>query len=263
MNISSASFLVRVCFLAGLALLAPGASGNVGAGLPGTIERVKHSVVAVGTYQRTRSPAFTYRGTGFVVGNGTLVATNAHVLPERVATDDREALVVVTSAAGGEPQVREAKFVAADKAHDLALLRITGAPLPALDLHDSSTVREGQVFAFTGFPLGNTLGLMPVTHRGMISSVTPIAMPSATAQQLNEKVIRSIKAGVFQVYQLDATAYPGSSGSPMYDVETGRVVGIINMVFVRGTRESAVSNPSGITFAVPVRFLRELISQRP
>ena len=49
----------------------------------------------------------------------------------------------------------------------------------------------------------------------------------------------------------------------MYDMETGRVVGIINMVFVRGTRESAVSNPSGITFAVPVRFLRELLVQRP
>ena len=230
--------------------------------MPETIERVKQAVVAVGTYQKTRSPAFVYRGTGFVVGDGTLIATNAHVLPERVATEDREVLVIVTSAGGGEPQPREAKTMTVDKAHDLALLRISGAALPALDLHDSPTVREGQIFAFTGFPLGNVLGLMPVTHRGMVSSVTPIALPTASARQLNEKVIRRIKSGVFQVYQLDATAYPGSSGSPMYDVETGRVVGIINMVFVKGTRETAISQPSGITFAVPVRFLRELLGQR-
>jgi S1-C subfamily serine protease len=46
----------------------------------------------------------------------------------------------------------------------------------------------------------------------------------------------------------------------MYDIETGQVVGIINMVFVKGTRETALSQPSGISFAVPVRFLTDLLS---
>ena len=44
----------------------------------GTIERVKGSIVAVGTYERMRSPPFQFRGTGFAVGDGTLIATNAH-----------------------------------------------------------------------------------------------------------------------------------------------------------------------------------------
>jgi S1-C subfamily serine protease len=69
-----------------------------------------------------------------------------------------------------------------------------------------------------------------------------------------------VRSGVFPVLQLDATAYPGNSGSPLYEIETGRVVGIINMVFVKGTRESTLSQPSGITFAVPVRHLEELLA---
>jgi len=59
------------------------------------IERVKDAVVAVGTYQRMRSPQFNFRGTGFAVGDGTLVATNAHVLPENLAAGaDPEILAI-------------------------------------------------------------------------------------------------------------------------------------------------------------------------
>ena len=61
--------------------------------------------------------------------------------------------------------------------------------------------------------------------------------------------------------QLDATAYPGNSGSPVYDPETGDVIGIINMVLVKGTKESALSQPSGITYAVPSRHLQGLLDK--
>ena len=44
------------------------------------------------------------------------------------------------------------------------------------------------------------------------------------------------------MFQLDATAFPGQSGSPLYDGANGEVVGIINMVFVKGTKESALSS---------------------
>ena len=240
-------------------LLTPSFAFGASSALPDTIQKVKPSIVAVGTYQKTRSPAFAFRGTGFVVGDGTLVATNAHVLPEKLAEQERETLVIVTTA-GGEAQPRTATRVAVSAAHDLAVLRISGAALPALELNEGAAVREGEVFAFTGFPIGNVLGFVPVTHRGMVSAVTPIAMPTATAKQLDPRVIRSVKQGVFPVFQLDATAYPGNSGSPMYDTVTGRVVAIINMVFVKRTRESAITQPSGITFAIPVQHLRALMA---
>jgi S1-C subfamily serine protease len=50
------------------------------ADFPGTIARVKQSVVAVGTYVPVGNPRFRFLGTGFVVGDGNRVVTNAHVL---------------------------------------------------------------------------------------------------------------------------------------------------------------------------------------
>jgi len=231
------------------------------AGLPELIEQVKPSIVVVGTYSKTRSPAFVMRGTGFVVGDGTLVATNAHVVPEMLDTANSEVLVIQVLTGRAGPQQRQVKAAANDKSHDLALLRIEGAPLPAIVLQSERLVREGQSVAFVGFPIGSVLGLSPVTHHGIISAITPIAMPSATANQLNEKVIKRLKSGSFEVYQLDGTAYPGNSGGPLFEMEKGEVIGIINMVFVKGTKESALTQPSGISFAVPVLYLQELLRE--
>jgi len=64
------------------------------------------------------------------------------------------------------------------------------------------------------------------------------------------------------VFQLDATAYPGNSGSPLYAPDTGEVVGVVNMVFVKGTKEAALTQPSGISYAIPSRYLIELLRQR-
>jgi serine protease Do len=139
------------------------------------------------------------------------------------------------------------------------VLRIAGEPLPSLVLQESPKVREGQVFAFTGFPLGNLLSLSAVTHRAMISSITALVLPSTNARQLNEKTVRDLKRGNFPVFQLDATAYPGNSGSPLYDMQTGGVVGIINMVSVRSTREAPAAQATGISFAIPAQFLQQLL----
>ncbi|WP_291993142.1 serine protease [Candidatus Accumulibacter sp. ACC003] len=247
-------------FLAAAALLGSLLiAGPVAADLPQVIERVKPSVVVVGTYQRTRSPQFMMRGTGFVVGDGRHVATNSHVLPEKIDEAAGEVLVIVARSAAANVQQRAAQSVAVDKEHDLALLRIDGAALPALSLQAAGTVREGQSVAFTGFPIGAVLGLSPVTHRGIISAVTPIVLPGANSSKLNAKVIQRLRSGSFDIYQLDATAYPGNSGGPLYDAGDGEVVGIINMVFVKETKESILSKPSGISFAIPIQFLRELM----
>jgi len=116
--------------------------------LADTIEKVKPAIVAIGTYQKTRRPPAVFRGTGFVLANGLLVATNAHVLPEKIDVEKRE-FIAVFSGAGSVLDIREATNVAEDRDHDLVLLRITGRPLTALSLGDSSRVREGEPYAFT------------------------------------------------------------------------------------------------------------------
>jgi S1-C subfamily serine protease len=215
-------------------------------------------VVAIGIFRQTDAPPFTFRGTGFAVGNGSLIATNAHVVPETMPTEGMASLVIRTPSAA----LRPARVVALDREHDLALLSIGEPALPALSLRGETPTREGETVAFTGFPIGGALGFSPVTHRGMISAITPIVLPSPTAQQLNEQSIRRLRGGSFDILQLDATAYPGSSGSPVYDPASGEVLGVINMVLVKSTKESALTNPSGITYAIPVSFLRELLRSR-
>lgn len=231
-------------------------------GLADQVPRIKPSVVAIGSYQPMRNPAFNFRGTGFVVGNGLLVATNAHVLPDPLDAAKSEVLAVAQADDGGRISVRMAARLAEDSTHDLALLRLSGGtPLPALELDDGSAVREGEIVAFTGFPLGAVLGLRPVTHRGIVSAITPIGNPAARAQDLKANQVRRL-GNSFDVLQLDATAYPGNSGSPLFDIHNGRVVGVVNMVFVKGIKETAITHPSGITYAIPAKYLRGLMDGR-
>ena len=229
--------------------------------MSGTIQRVKPSIVVVGTFKKTDSPQFVMRGTGFAIGSGNLIATNAHVLPDS-KNPDGPALAILSRNDQGQAQVRQAHVVNKDSEHDLAILRIDGPALPALKLRNSDSVREGQLVGFTGFPIGGALGFSPVTHRGMISSITPIALPGGNARQINSKLIRQVRSGTFNIFQLDATAYPGNSGSPVFDADSGEVIGIVNMVFIKGSREAALTQPSGISYAIPSNYLLEALPPR-
>lgn len=229
-----------------------------GSELVKTIERIKPSIVGVGTFQKTRSPALNFLGTGFVLNDGLHVITNAHVVPEVLNVANHESYTVITGK-GKQGELRSADIAAIDKEHDLALLKISGAALPAMELGDAGKVREGQNLVFTGFPIGMILGFFPVTHRAMVSSITPIILPAHNSRQLDAKMINQLQKPAYAVFQLDGTAYPGSSGSPLYDPESGVVYGVINMVFVKGKKEAALSNPSGITYAIPVTYIHELL----
>lgn len=233
-------------------------SGRADADLTDTIQQIKPSIVVIGIYNKTTSPQFQMRGTGFVVSPGNMAATNSHVLPESLDGETRIA-ILQSNGLQSTTHIRPAEIVARDKDHDIALIRFEGQPLPFVKLAPSDSVREGQSVAFTGFPIGGALGFSPVTHRGTISSITPIGIPGTNSNQLNGKLIQQLKRGTFKIFQLDATAYPGNSGSPLFDTNTGDVIGIINMVFIKGSKEAALSNPSGISYAIPSNHLLQLI----
>lgn len=237
------------------------------ADLPATIAKVKASILVVGTYKETNSPRFSLRGTGFVVASGSqlvgnLAVTNAHVLPDGNPAEADPAQIVVQVRNGqNELSARRATVLEVDKAHDLALLKLDGPAVPAMALRGAEPVREGQAVALMGFPIGAALGFSPVTHRGIISSITSVATPPGSGRQLNAAAARALRDGNFEVYQLDATAYPGNSGGPLFDPESGELLGVINSVFVKASRESALTSPSGITYAIPSQFVRELVQR--
>lgn len=219
-----------------------------------TIERVKPSVVGIGSFQKTRSPALSFIGSGFAIDDGLTVVTAAHVVSELLRTDQGDMLGVLVRQ-GESSQFRAATVTMLDKEHDLARLRVRGAPIPALKLGDSAKVHEGKSLAFMGFPLGMVLGLRHVTHRCTVSAITPVAMPSLSSSKLDGKLLNQLQKSPYLVFQLDGTAYPGNSGSPLFDPDTGEVIGVVNMVFVKGLKETAISAPSGIAYAIPTSFL--------
>lgn len=229
------------------------------ADLPATAAKMKQSVVAIGTYIAVRATQQQPRGTGFVVAPNHVV-TNAHVVPANLDEDRRETIAVYRPAADRRTEMRPAKLVARDAEHDLALLRFEGGALPAVALGRSADIREGQWAAFTGYPLINALGLYSATHRATVAAIAPVASPVGSGRELTPEMIKRLSAP-FDILQLDAVAYPGNSGSPLYDVETGRVIGVINSVYVKRTRESAIKEPSGISYAIPVDHVRNLMTK--
>src|SRR5215217_4451776 len=169
-----------------------------GSELVKTIEYTKPSIVGVGTFQKTRSPPLNFLGTGFVLDDGLHVITNAHVVPEVLDITNKETYTVITGK-GKDAELRDATVAAVDKEHDLALLRLSGSPLPTMRLGDASKVREGQSLIFTGFPIGMILGFYPVTHRAMVSSITPIILPAHNSRQLNAKMIGQLQKPAYAV----------------------------------------------------------------
>jgi len=226
-------------------------------GLPETILSIKPGVVAVGTFMVLRAQQHQPRGSGFAV-SAHHVVTNAHVLPAKLDTGRKETYAVFLPLDNERMAMREAKLVRRDDDHDLALLRCGGPPLRPLRLGRASAVREGESIAFTGFPLVGALGLHPATHRGIVSAIAPVALPAASGRELRPELIKRLSEP-FDIFQLDATAYPGNSGSPLYDEDSGRVIGVINSVFVKRTKEAALTDPSGITYAIPVDHVRALL----
>ena len=230
--------------------------------LPHTVARVKSGVVLVGTYLATNNPRFKFLGTGFVVDNGVRVITNAHVASRVTAAPDGPVLAVQVPSGGGEWSLRPAKLLEINAQQDLALLQFDGpAALATLSVTASDVVREGDDLAFMGFPIGGLLGFSSVTHRATVSSITTMALPSPNGQQLSGRAIRSLRLDPIQIFQLDATAYPGNSGGPLFDPQTGAVVGVLNMVLIKSTRESVLSQPSGISYAIPSRYVLEMMAR--
>ena len=241
------------------ALLALFAALPAHADVADTLLMVKPGVVGVGTFNPSGSPRANLQGTGFAVLDGRYVVSCAHIFLRPLDSEKQETHAIFV---GRDRQmaVRTAQLIATDRARDLALLKIAGDPLPALKLGDSSSVREGWQLYFTGYPIGSVLGLNPSTHRAGLAAVIPIFTPVQSASQLNARALKQAQQP-YEVFELDAIAYPGNSGSPVWHPETGEVLGVVNSVYVKGAKEAALSAPSGISYAIPVKYVHQLLEQ--
>jgi S1-C subfamily serine protease len=224
-------------------------------GLPQLIKQTKPSIVGIAMFTPLESRSASILGTGFVIGDGKHIVTNYHV----VSRDLDPTIVqyyVALSGTGPNPQMHKMTLLEIDPVHDLALLSIDST-LPALKLAGDNFIDEGTSLYFTGFPIGAVLGLYPATHTGILSAIAPDVNPARNANDLTRQMLSRLKSP-FMIYQLDATAYPGNSGSPVFNQQTNEVIGVINKVFVSAGKEAALTNPSGISYAIPAKHVRAI-----
>jgi len=236
----------------------PFLSANASYSFVDIVSETTDSVVAIGLYTPLESDGNQVLGTGFAVGNGKWVITNYHVVSKILDPQIVQHYVAIHGE-GRDVTAQKAEIIDIDPVHDLALLKISNELKP-LKMGSETLLKPGNEIAFTGFPLGAAIGLYPATHKGLISAITPDAIPARNADQLTVSMLKRLKKPEL-VYQLDATAFPGNSGSPVYNIETGHLVGVINKVFVSQGKEAALSSPSGISYAIPVKHVMAILNK--
>jgi len=161
--------------------------------LPDMIENVKKSIVEV-----TSSGGV---GSGVIVDNQGLIATNRHV----VGADEK---VKIKTATGQET---EGRVIRADVNVDYALIKADLANVTPVPWNDEP-VREGMTVVAIGHPLGYEF----TVTKGIVSSA--------------RRVIQGV-----EYIQTDVPINPGNSGGPLLD-EEGEVVGI--NTWVRGDAQN-------------------------
>lgn len=171
-------------------------------------------------------------GTGLIISPDGEVLTNAHVVEGATA-------VKVTLA--GESQSRDASVIGADRAADLALLKIAGVTgLPAATLGKSSDVRVGDDVV----AIGNALALKggPTVTRGIVSAL--------------DRTLATAESTMTGLIQTDASISSGNSGGPLVDA-TGRVIGINSAVAASGQGTAA----ENIGFAIAIDNARPVLDR--
>lgn len=227
------------------------------------IKTAKQSIVGVGIYNPLGAPRYQLRGTGFVVkttnNNETFIATNHHVV-NGAEFDKAKSEISIHVGEGKNALFYKAELVAQDERSDVAIVKIK-AHLPTISLAAPKyAAPAGSEIFIAGLPIGSVLGFYKSVHTGYVAAYVPMAIPQNSASQLTIEVIKQLRNPLF-VYQLDATAYPGNSGSPVVDSETGNVIAILNSVKVKSTKEHVLSDPSGISYAIPVEHIWALLPQ--
>ncbi len=158
-------------------------------------------------------------GSGALLREDGLIVTNYHVI------EGARKIMVGISGHG----TRRASLVATDPATDLVILKAPGRDLPFLTLA-ADPVRAGDDVIAIGSPMG----LMHTVTKGIISST----------RRTRNRV---------DYLQTDVSINPGSSGGPLLNLQ-GEVVGINTFI----VRESEAVALTGLNFAVPARYLREM-----
>jgi len=181
------------------------------------VENVGPAVVSITTGRRTPGGRVGVSG----AGSGVIVAPDGYVLTNSHVVHGASRLEATLTSGG----TLEALLVGEDASTDLALVRLSGADLPAAELGRSAMLRVGQLVV----AIGNPLGFQSTVSAGVVS---------ALGRSFRSQTGRLIE----NMIQTDVALNPGSSGGPLVD-SAGRVVGINTAI---------IAMAQGLSFAIPI-----------
>ena len=175
-----------------------------------------------GTRKRqVQTPKRTAAGSGVIISADGYIVTNNHVV------DGADELTVTLN----DNKEFSARIIGADATTDLALIKIDGKQLPAIQIANSDQVKVGEwVLA-----VGNPLGLNNTVTAGIVSAKA-----------------RTMGQGVSSMIQTDAAINQGNSGGALVNTR-GELIGINAMIY------SQTGSNIGYGFAIPTAIMNKVV----
>jgi serine protease Do len=163
-------------------------------------------------------------GSGFILSPDGYVLTNSHVIE---AADE---IIVRTS----DRREFLAQVIGADERSDMALLKVDGTDLPAVQIGTAADLKVGEWVLAIGSPFG-------FEH-------------SATAGIVSAKG-RSLPTEDYVPFiQTDVAINPGNSGGPLFNLN-GEVIGVNSQIYSR------TGGFMGLSFAIPIDVAMDVVAQ--
>jgi Do/DeqQ family serine protease len=171
--------------------------------------------------RQVQTPKRVAAGSGVIISADGYIVTNNHVV------DGADELLVTLN----DNKEYSARIIGADATTDLALIKIAGKSLPAIQIANSDDVKVGEwVLA-----VGNPLGLNNTVTAGIVSAKA-----------------RSMGQGVSSMIQTDAAINQGNSGGALVNTQ-GALIGINAMIY------SQTGSNIGYGFAIPTTIMNKVV----
>jgi S1-C subfamily serine protease len=213
-------------------------------------------------------PSSRVLGTAFLVSEHGHFLTAAHVV-RNVPRDIARLTVVVRQRDNLGSMGAAFEIIEADEGHDLALCKIQNFE----SMWKTSTTPQPKG-TFQGWHLG-TVKLAPsIPPRGTFVAVIgfPLGSWSSTVQfgtlaatETISPSVQGVPAGNRSLLQIDTAANKGNSGSPVIELDSGNVIGIIIQALPAPLYSTVEGLPfgqsSGIAIAAPSTWATELLKR--